>query len=70
LVWLLPLEHTLENSWSGAGHWLPGLFLGAIAGTGGTTTVPYPAAVALALAYVTLASLDGSTTFIRRDVTT
>jgi ABC-2 type transport system permease protein len=70
LAWLLPVERTLENSWSGAGHWLPGPLFGAIAGTGGTTTVPYGAAVVLALAYVTVALLAGGTSFMRRDVTT
>jgi ABC-type transport system involved in multi-copper enzyme maturation permease subunit len=68
LAWLLPVERTLQNSWYGADHWLPGLVLSAI-GSGGTTTVTYQAAVAVALAYVAVAILAGAITFSRRDIT-
>jgi ABC-type transport system involved in multi-copper enzyme maturation permease subunit len=68
LAWLLPVERTLQNSWNGADHWLPGLVLGVI-GSGGTATVTYQAAVAVAIAYVAVAILAGAITFSRRDIT-
>jgi len=68
LAWLLPVERTLQNSWSGASHWLPGLVLGVI-GSGGTATVTYQSAVAVAIAYVAVAVLAGGITFTRRDIT-
>ena len=68
LAWLLPVERILQNSWDGASHWLPGLVLGVI-GSGGTATVTYRSAVAVAMAYVAVAVVAGAITFVRRDVT-
>jgi ABC-2 type transport system permease protein len=68
LAWLLPAERILQNSWSEASHWLPGLVLGAV-GSGGTAAVTYQAAVAVAIAYAAVAILAGGITFSRRDVT-
>ncbi len=61
LAWLLPVERILQNSWSGASHWLPGLVLGVV-GSGGTAAVT-------AIAYVAVAILAGGITFSRRDIT-
>ncbi len=69
LAWLLPLENIVQNSWTGATHWLPGLLFGAVA-RGGTTSVSYQAAVALALGYALIAAIAGMASFLRRDVTT
>ncbi len=68
LAWLLPVERILQNSWSGASHWLPGLVLGVV-GSGGTATVAYHGAVAVAIAYAAAAVLAGTVSFARRDVT-
>ncbi len=68
LAWLLPVERILQNSWSGASHWLPGLVLGVV-GSGGTATVAYHDAVAAAIAYAAIAIIAGTVSFTRRDVT-
>src|SRR6266536_1234438 len=68
LAWLLPAERILQNSWSEASHWLPGLVLGVV-GSGRTAAVTYQAAAAVAIAYVAVAILAGGMTFSRRDVT-
>jgi ABC-2 type transport system permease protein len=67
LAWLLPLENIVQNSWSGAVHWLPGLLFGAVA-RGGAAGVSYSAAIVLALAYGALAVAIATSSFIRRDV--
>jgi ABC-type transport system involved in multi-copper enzyme maturation permease subunit len=48
--------------------WLPGTTLGALA-SGGTTTVAFGTALALALGYVTLGLIVAGLVFVRRDVT-
>jgi ABC-2 type transport system permease protein len=32
IAWSGPIEHLIQNAWSGAGRWFPGLLLEAFAG--------------------------------------
>lgn len=69
LAWLLPAEHIVQNAWSGAGRWFPGLLLESLA-AGGTTTTPYARALLLGTAVGLVALAAAATAFVRRDVST
>jgi ABC-2 type transport system permease protein len=68
VAYALPLESILGAIANGAGRWLPGKLLAALA-SGGNSTASYAAsAVTLAL-YATLAAVGTMMLFARRDVT-
>lgn len=68
IVWSGPFEHLLEDAWTTAGQWFPGLLLEALA-AGGTATVSSTRAVALVALYVAAAVTAAAIVFARRDVT-
>ena len=67
LAWFLPLEHIVQNAWSGAGRWLPGLLLEALA-AGGTDVTSLTRALLLGGGLVGLAVVVGAVDLRRRDV--
>jgi len=67
LAWFLPFEHILQNAWSGAGRWLPGLLMEALA-SGGTSTTPVSRSLAVGGALVLLAVVVGAVDLRRRDI--
>jgi ABC-2 type transport system permease protein len=67
LAWLGPIEHIVQLNWDGAARWFPGLIFDAVA-NGGTTVTTYQHATTTAAAYVTVAMLVGTASFLRRDV--
>lgn len=69
LAWFLPLEHIVQNSWSGAGRWFPGLLFEAVA-RGGTTETSYARALILGLLLAGGGLVVGGISFARRDVST
>jgi hypothetical protein len=68
IAWAGPLEHLIQNSWSGAGRWFPGLLLEAFAG-GGTADVGATRAIVTVGIYAAIAAVVTATVFARRDVT-
>jgi ABC-2 type transport system permease protein len=68
IVWAGPFEHILQDSWTSAGSWLPGLLLESLA-VGGTDEVAFGRALALVAVYVALAASAAAVVFVRRDVT-
>jgi ABC-2 type transport system permease protein len=66
--YVLVVEPLLKMVSDAASDWLLGSTLSAVAG-GGTASVTYGAALALALGYVTLGLVIAGVAFIRRDVT-
>lgn len=69
LAWLMPFEHIVQNGWSGAGRWFPGLLFEAV-GRGGNAVTTYQRSLVLALGFTAVALVAGSVSFMRRDVST
>jgi hypothetical protein len=68
VVWAGPFEHLVDNAWSGAREYFPGLLLEAV-GSGGAGNVSATRAAVSAGIYITLFALVTATVFSRRDVT-
>jgi ABC-2 type transport system permease protein len=68
IVWAGPFEHILQDSWSSADSWLPGLLLESVA-AGGTDEVAFGRALALVAVYLAVAVSAAAVVFARRDVT-
>jgi ABC-2 type transport system permease protein len=68
IVWAGPFEHILQDSWTSAERWFPGLLLESLA-AGGTDEVSLGRAVALVAVYVAIAVSAAAVVFARRDVT-
>lgn len=68
IVWSGPFEHLLQDAWTAADHWLPGLLLEALA-AGGTTDVSTTRALTLGAVYVAAAVSAAAIVFARRDIT-
>jgi ABC-type transport system involved in multi-copper enzyme maturation permease subunit len=68
IVWSGPFEHLLEDAWSTADRWFPGLLLEAL-GAGGTAAVSTSRALTLVALYVAAAVIAAAIVFARRDVT-
>jgi ABC-type transport system involved in multi-copper enzyme maturation permease subunit len=68
IAWSGPIEHLVQNAWTGAGRWFPGLLLEAFAG-GGTSAVGADRAIATVAVYAVVAAVVAVTVFSRRDVT-
>jgi len=68
IVWSGPFEHLLEDAWTAAGQWFPGLLLEALA-AGGTADVSSTRALTLVALYVAAAVTAATLVFARRDVT-
>jgi ABC-2 type transport system permease protein len=68
IVWSGPFEHLLEDAWTTAGQWFPGLLLEALA-AGGTADVFTTRALVLVGLYVAIAVSAAAVVFARRDVT-
>ena len=66
--YLLVVESLVKMVKGAPSDWLLGTTLGAVA-SGGTSTVAYGTALALALGYVTLGLILAGVVFVRRDVT-
>jgi ABC-2 type transport system permease protein len=68
VVWAGPFEHIIQDSWTSADRWFPGLLLESLA-AGGTDEVAFGRALALVAVYVTVAASAAAVVFVRRDVT-
>jgi ABC-2 type transport system permease protein len=68
IVWAGPFEHILQDSWTSAERWFPGLLLESLA-AGGTDEVAFGRALALVAVYVAIAASVAGALFVRRDVT-
>lgn len=68
IAWAGPVEHILQNAWSTANSYFPGLLLEAFV-AGGTTDVSASHALLTVTAYVTVATTIAAATFARRDIT-
>ena len=68
IVWSGPFEHLLDDAWSTAGQWFPGLLLEALA-AGGTADVSSTRALTLVAGYVAVAVSAAAIVFARRDIT-
>jgi ABC-type transport system involved in multi-copper enzyme maturation permease subunit len=68
IVWSGPFEHLLDDAWSTAGQWFPGLLLEALA-AGGTADVTSTRALTLIALYVAAAVSAAAFVFARRDIT-
>ncbi len=68
IAWAGPFEHILQNAWSTASRWFPGLLLEALA-VGGTTDVSHLRAAVMIATYVVVAAGGATLLFVRRDVT-
>jgi len=68
IVWSGPFEHLLEDAWTAAGQWFPGLLLETLA-AGGTADVSSTRALTLVGVYVAAAVTAATIVFARRDVT-
>jgi ABC-2 type transport system permease protein len=68
IVWSGPFEHLLEDAWSAAGQWFPGLLLEALA-AGGTAEVSSTRSLVLVALYVAAAGSAAAVVFARRDIT-
>ena len=68
IVWSGPFEHLLEDAWSPAERWFPGLLLEALA-AGGTAAVSASRALTLVALYVLAAAIAAAIVFRRRDIT-
>ena len=66
--YLLVVESVVKMVKGAPSDWLLGTTLGAVA-SGGTATVAYGTALALAVGYVTLGLIVAGVVFVRRDVT-
>jgi ABC-2 type transport system permease protein len=68
IVWAGPFEHILQDSWTSAERWFPGLLLESLAAVG-TDAVAFGRALALVAVYVAVAVSAAAVVFARRDVT-
>jgi ABC-2 type transport system permease protein len=68
IVWAGPFEHIIQDSWTSADRWFPGLLLESLA-AGGTDDVAFGRALALVSVYVAVAASAAAVVFVRRDVT-
>ena len=68
IVWAGPFEHILQDSWTSADRWFPGLLLESLT-AGGTDDVAFGRALALIAVYVAVAVSAAAVVFARRDVT-
>ncbi len=68
IVWSGPFEHLLQDAWTAASQWFPGLLLEALA-AGGTDDVSSSRALMLVALYVVAAVGAAAVVFARRDVT-
>jgi ABC-2 type transport system permease protein len=68
IVWAGPFEHIIQDSWTSADRWFPGLLLESLA-VGGTDEVAFGRALALVAVYVAVAASAAAVVFVRRDVT-
>jgi hypothetical protein len=68
VAWFGPVEHIIQNNWTGASRVFPGLGLEAFA-AGGTTDVTVARALAVTTLYVVIAAAVACVLFARRDVT-
>lgn len=66
--WLMPIEHIAAIGWAGAGRWLPGLVIDAVA-VGGNPAASFSRAVLLGGSYAAVAAVVTVGVFARRDVT-
>ncbi len=67
-MWSGPFEHLLQDAWTAASQWFPGLLLEALA-AGGTAEVSTTRALVLVALYVTAAVSAAWIVFARRDIT-
>ncbi|MGH3082703.1 MAG: ABC transporter permease [Gaiellaceae bacterium] len=68
IAWAGPVEHILQDAWSTANVFFPGLLLEAFV-AGGTADVSASRALLTVAVYVTIAASIAAVTFARRDVT-
>ena len=68
IVWSGPFEHLLQDAWTTADRWFPGLLLESLA-AGGSADVTIGRALVLVGLYVAVAVTAAATVFARRDVT-
>lgn len=67
-AWFFPLEHIVQNAWSGAGRWFPGLLFEAIA-RDGTTATSFDRALALGVGAAVILAGVAMVDLHHRDVT-
>jgi ABC-2 type transport system permease protein len=68
VAWAGPLEHLINDAWSPARRWFPGLLLEAV-GEGGTGGVTATRAALSAAVYIVIFAVTSATVFSRRDIT-
>ncbi len=68
IAWAGPFEHLLQDAWTAAASWFPGLLIESLA-AGGTPDVSFARAAVMVAVYVTVAAGAAFTVFARRDVT-
>ena len=68
IAWSGPFEHILQDAWTSAGQWFPGLLLETLA-AGGRTEVSSTRALTLVAVYVAAALSAAAIVFARRDIT-
>jgi ABC-2 type transport system permease protein len=68
IAWAGPFEHLLQDAWTAASNWFPGLLIESVA-AGGTPDVSFARAALLVAVYVSMAAAAAFTVFTRRDVT-
>jgi ABC-type transport system involved in multi-copper enzyme maturation permease subunit len=68
IAWAGPFEHILQDSWTAAARFFPGLLLEAFV-AGGTSEVSADRALVTVAVYLAVAAAIAGTTFARRDVT-
>jgi ABC-type transport system involved in multi-copper enzyme maturation permease subunit len=68
IAWAGPFEHLLQDAWSPAQRFFPGLLLEAFV-AGGTSQVSATRAFLTVAVYVAVAAAVAATMFVRRDVT-
>jgi hypothetical protein len=68
IAWAGPFEHLLQDAWSPAERFFPGLLLEAFV-AGGTLDVSVSRALLTVTVYLVLAATIAATTFARRDIT-
>jgi ABC-2 type transport system permease protein len=68
IAWAGPFEHLVQDAWSPAARFFPGLLLEAFV-AGGTSQVSAERAFVTVAIYIVIAASIAATTFCRRDVT-
>ena len=68
IAWAGPFEHLVQDAWTAASDWFPGLLIESVA-AGGTPDVSFARAALMVGVYVTVAAGAAFTVFSRRDVT-